>query len=163
MLPYLLLNDKLGNISLGLNLNFYLIFNIMKNAILWGAIIGVLSGVWMFVMHSMGITPTNEKTETLEYFSVLIPAIGLLLGIRSYRATECKGQMGFLEALIQSFKILIAGGIITVFASILYFSYISTENTLSDFSGRIFGALLVGVILAFAVSLLYTNKSNKVD
>ncbi len=117
----------------------------------------------MFVMHSSGITPTNEKVATLEYFSFIIPALGLLIGIYSYRENECKGQMGFLEALIQSFKILIAGGIVTVFASILYFSYVSTHNTLSEFSGRIFGALLVGVLLAFAISLLFANKSNKVD
>jgi hypothetical protein len=135
----------------------------MKNAIIWGVIIGILSGMWMFVMHSSGVAPTNEKVATLEYFSFLIPAIGLFLGIYSYRRNECNGQMGFLEALIQSFKILIAGGIVTVFACILYFSYVSSANTLRDFSGRIFGALLVGVLLAFTVSLLFTNKSNKVD
>jgi amino acid transporter len=135
----------------------------MKNAIIWGLIIGVLSGIWMFVMHSSGVAPSNEKVATLEYFSFIIPAIGLFAGIYSYRKNECNDQMGFLEALIQSFKILIAGGIVTVFAGILYFSYVSQANTLSEFSGRIFGALLVGVLLAFAVSLLFANKSNKVD
>ncbi|WP_184544151.1 DUF4199 domain-containing protein [Mucilaginibacter sp. FT3.2] len=135
----------------------------MKNAIIWGVMIGVLSGIWIYVMHSSGIGPVNDKVVPLEYFSFLIPAIGLFFGIYTYRQNECKGQMGFLEALVQSFKILIAGGIVTIFAVILYFSYISTTNTLRDFSGRIFGALLVGVILAFAVSLLFTNKSNKVD
>ncbi len=135
----------------------------MKNAILWGAMIGVLSGIWIYVMHSAGIGPVNDQVAPLEYFSFLIPAIGLFFGIYTYRKNECNDKMGFLEALIQSFKILIAGGIITVFATILYFSYVSTKNTLSDFSGRIFGALLVGVILAFAVSLLFANKANKVD
>ncbi|MDR6941974.1 DUF4199 domain-containing protein [Mucilaginibacter pocheonensis] len=137
----------------------------MKNAIIWGVVIGVLSGIWMFVMHSSGITPTNDKVATLEYFSFLIPALGLLLGIYSYRKNECKGQMGFLEALIQSFKILIVGGILTVFATILYLSYaqVSMSDILKDSSGRIFGALLVGVILAFGVSLLFHNKSNKID
>ena len=137
----------------------------MKNAIIWGVVIGVLSGIWMFVMHSSGITPTNDRVATLEYFSFLIPALGLLLGIYSYRKNECKGQMGFLEALIQSFKILIVGGILTVFATILYLSYaqVSMSDILKDSSGRIFGALLVGVILAFGVSLLFHNKSNKID
>jgi hypothetical protein len=135
----------------------------MKNAVLWGGVIGVLSIIWMFVSHSMGVTPVKDTVAPFEYFSFLIPATGLFFGIWSYRKNDCKGQMGFLEALIQSFKIIIAGGIITVFAAILYFSYVSTENTLRDFSGRIFGALLVGVLLAFAVSLLFTNKSNKVD
>src|ERR1700749_1539648 len=100
----------------------------MKNAILWGVFIGVLSGAWIFISHTAGVTPSKDTVAPLEYFSFVIPLIGLLLGIRSYRANECNGQMGFLEALVQSFKILIAGGIIAVFASILYFSYISTDN-----------------------------------
>ncbi|WP_183561726.1 DUF4199 domain-containing protein [Mucilaginibacter sp. SP1R1] len=135
----------------------------MKNAITWSVFIGVLSGIWMYAMHKMGVTPVKETVAPLEYFSFLIPAVGLLLGIRSYRDSDCKGKMGFLEALVQSFKILIGGGVITVFAAILYFSYVTTFNNAGDFSGRIFGALLVGVILAFAVSLLYHNKANKVD
>lgn len=135
----------------------------MKNAILSGLIIGLFSVAWMFIMHSMGITPQDDTVAPIEYFSVLIPAIGLLAGMWSYRKTECNGQMGFLESIVQSFKILIAGGIVTVFGTILYFSYVSTQHTMRDFSGRIFGSLLVGVILAFGVSLLLTNKSNKVD
>ena len=135
----------------------------MKNAIVCGIIIGVLSGLWMFTMHQLGITPSTDKVATAEYFSFLIPAIGLFFGIRSYRAHDCKGQMGFLEALVQSFKILIVGGIIAVFGAILYISYIAEGNNIRDFSGRIFGALLVGVLLAFGVSLLFHNKSNKVD
>lgn len=135
----------------------------MKNALLSGIIIGVLSGIWMFAMHSLGVTPSTDKVAPVEYFSFLIPAIGLYFGIKSYRAQDCKGKMGFLEALIQSFKILIVGGIIAVFGAILYISYISAGNNIRDFSGRIFGALLVGVLLAFGVSLLFHNKSNKVD
>jgi len=137
----------------------------MKNAIIWGIIIGVLSGIWMFVMHGSGISPTDEKVATLEYFSFLIPAFGLLIGIYNYRKNDCKGKMGFLEALIQSFKILIVGGIVTIFATILYFSYakVSMSNVIEASSGRIFGALLVGVLMAFAASLLFHNKANKVD
>lgn len=142
-----------------LNLNF---IN-MKNAVLSGAIIGVLSIIWMVAMHYNGISPQENVVAPAEYFSFLIPAVGLFFGIRSYRANECKGQMGFLEAIMQSFKILIAGGIIAGFAGVLYISYVSAGRNLMEFSGRLFGALLVGVLLAFAVSLLFTNKSNKVD
>lgn len=135
----------------------------MKNAFVSGIIIGVLSGIWMFAMPRFGITPQTDAVAPIEYFSFLIPAVVLFFGIRSYRAHDCKGQMGFLEALIQSFKILIVGGIITVFGAILYISYVSAGNNLMDFSGRIFGALLVGVLLAFGVSLIFHNKSNKID
>ncbi|MDN5286782.1 MAG: hypothetical protein JWR38_3056 [Mucilaginibacter sp.] len=135
----------------------------MRNAILSGIFIGVLSGLWMFAMHSFGITPSTDTVAPIEYFSFLIPAIVLFFAIRSYRIHDCKGKMGFLEALLQSFKILLIGGGIAVFGAILYISYVSAGNNIRDFSGRIFGALLVGVILAFAVSLLFHNKSNKVD
>jgi len=136
----------------------------MKNAVLSGSIIGVLSIIWIFAMPRFGVMPQKDVVSPAEYFSFVIPAIGLFFGIMSYRKNDCNGQMGFLEAIFQSFKILIVGGIIAVFASILYISYISSSgDNIQDFSERIFGALIVGVLLAFAVSLLFTNKKNKVD
>ena len=135
----------------------------MKNALIWGFVIGILSGAWLFVTHALGYDTQNDKTAPFEYLSILIPIIGLLLGIKSYRDNECKGGMGFLEALIQSFKILLFGGIIAIFAAIVYFNYIQQGNNLSAFSGRMFGALLVGLLSALGVSLVLANKSNKVD
>lgn len=136
----------------------------MKNAVLSGGIIGILSIIWIFAMPRFGVLPQKDVVAPAEYFSFIIPAIGLFFGIFSYRKNDCNGQMGFLEALFQSFKILIVGGIIAVFGSILYISYVSSSgDNIKDFSERIFGALIVGVLLAFAVSLLFTNKANKLD
>jgi Protein of unknown function (DUF4199) len=135
----------------------------MKNALIFGVVIGLLSGAWLFFMRSQGISGLDEQAAPIEYVSIFIPIIGLYFGIRSYKATDCDGQMGFLEALIQSFKILLVGGIISIFGFILYITYITQGNILRDFSGRMFGALLVGVLAAFGVSLVLKNKSNKVD
>ncbi|MDB5118237.1 MAG: hypothetical protein JWQ79_3729 [Mucilaginibacter sp.] len=135
----------------------------MKNALIWGLIIGVLSGIWLFVMHGMGYDFIDEKTAPYEYISIIIPVAGLFFGIRNYRDNELKGDMGFLEALVQSFKILLFGGILAVFAGIVYITYIQKGNNISVFSGRMFGALLVGVLCALGVSLLLATKSNKVD
>jgi hypothetical protein len=135
----------------------------MRNALIWGFVIGILSGAWLFVTHAMGYDTQDDKVAPLEYLSILIPIIGLFFGIRSYRATECGGNMGFLEALIQSFKILLFGGILAVFAGILYINYIQAGNNISAFSGRMFGALLVGLLSALGVSLVLANRSNKVD
>ena len=135
----------------------------MKNALIFGFIIGVLSIAWLFAFRSMGYTGVDDKASSIEYVSVIIPLVGLYFGIRSYRATDCAGQMGFLEALIQSFKILLVGGIISIFGFILYINYVAPGNILRDFSGRMFGALLVGVLFSFGVSLALTTKSNKVD
>ena len=135
----------------------------MRNALIWGAVIGILSGAWLFITHAMGYDAQNDKTAPYEYLSILIPVIGLLLGIKSYRDNELKGNMGFLEALVQSFKILLFGGVVAVFAGIVYINYIQAGNNLSAFSGRMFGALLIGLLSALAVSLILANKANKVD
>lgn len=136
----------------------------MKNAFIPGLIIGILSGIWLFAMRKMGLTFTNDGVNPTEFVSVLIPVIGLFLGVKSYRDGELKGNMNFLEGLVHSFKILIVGGIIAVFLGIVYINYIEAKDTnWADFSGRIFAALLIGVLSSLAVSLLLMNKSNKVD
>ena len=135
----------------------------MKNAFITGVIIGVLSGLWLFIMHIAGYDLTKDQVSPFEYISVIIPIAGLFFGLKSYRDNDLGGNMGFLEALIQCFKILILAGIIAIFAGILYVSYVSAGNNVRDFSGRMFGALLVGVLSALAVSLILTTKSNKVD
>ncbi len=135
----------------------------MKNAIIYGLLTGIFSGLWMFIMHWLGYSPQSTKLAPIEYVSVFIPLVVLYFGVRSYRIHDNHGQLGFLEALIQSFKILILGGIITTAAAILYIDEIESGTNLLDFSGRIFGALLVGLLFALTVSVLQTNKRNKVD
>jgi hypothetical protein len=135
----------------------------MKNALIWGFVIGILSAAWLFITHAMGYDTYDDKTAPFEYLSILIPVIGLFLGIRSYR-DELGGGMGFLEALIQSFKILLFGGVLAIFVAIVYINYIQPNGgNFMAFSGRMFGALLVGLLSALAVSLMLANKANKVD
>ena len=134
----------------------------MKNALIFGLLIGVLSIIWLFAFRSLGYSGTDDQAAPIEYVSILIPIIGLLAGIISYKK-QLGGNMGFLQALIESFRILIVGGVISVFAFIVYVNYVAPGNILRDFSGRMFGALLVGVLAALAVSLVLANKANKVD
>ena len=134
----------------------------MKNAFITGIIIGVLSGLWLFVMHLWGYDLTSDVAP-FEYISIIIPIAGLFIALRIYRKQDCGGKMGFLEALIQCFKILVLAGVIAIFAAILYISYIDAGNNVRDFSGRMFAALLIGLLTSLAVSLILTTKSNKVD
>lgn len=133
----------------------------MKNAVIFGLIIGVLSGLWILMMHLLGYT-VFKGASTVEYGSALIPIIGLYFGVRRYRNIENGGNITFFEGLQESFKILIAGGIVAVAFAILYINYIE-KGSIADFSGKIFGALLVGVIAALAVSLLMMTDSRRVD
>ena len=134
----------------------------MKNALIFGIIIGILSGLWLFALHAFGWNIEDNQASNIEYFSILIPIVGLFFGIMNYR-NELGGSMGFLEALLQSFKILLVGGIVAIFAAIVYINFIQSGNNLRDLSSRMFGALLIGILAAFAVSLLFANKPNKID
>ncbi|QQL49320.1 DUF4199 domain-containing protein [Mucilaginibacter ginkgonis] len=136
----------------------------MKNAIIYGLIIGILSGGWLFAMHWAGYDTQADKTAPFEYFSILIPVIGLYFGVRSYRENETNGKFGFLQAFGQSFKILIVAGVVAIAMGIWYVSYIGGQKTnTQDFSGRIFAALLIGVLSALAASLLLMTKPEQVD
>jgi hypothetical protein len=136
----------------------------MKNALIWGFVIGVLSAAYLFVTHALGYDTYDDKTAPFEYFSIFIPILGLLLGIKNYRDTDMRGKMSFLEALVQSFKILLFGGILAVFVAIAYINYLQPNGgDFMAFSGRMFGALLVGLLAALGVSLVWANKSNKLD
>ncbi|RKR81156.1 uncharacterized protein DUF4199 [Mucilaginibacter gracilis] len=134
----------------------------MKNAIISGAIIGVLSGLWIFIMHWSGVTTgPQHDLKPIEYTSGLIPLLGLFFGVRNYRENYLGGEMSFFEGLIESFKILLAGGVIAVTAAILYINYVNA-GTLADFSGQMFGALLLGLLFSLGVSLLLMNKNKAI-
>jgi hypothetical protein len=115
-------------------------------------------------MRVLGYTNfSNDTVAPIEFVSILIPVIGLYFGVKSYREVEMKGKMTFLEGLIHSFKILIAGGVIVVFLGIVYINYIDYSTNFRDFSGRIFAALLIGVISAFAVTLILMSQSKDAE
>lgn len=136
----------------------------MKNAVSSGIIIGIMSVLWLFIMRWAGYTTFNDQVAPIEYFSVLIPLIGLFLGVWSYRQNELNGKMNFIEGLVQGLKILAIGGAIAMFAGVIYVNYIEATHNPRDFSGRLFGALLLGVLFSLGVSLALMNKSsNNVD
>lgn len=133
----------------------------MKNAFWSGIIIGVLSGLWLLFTSLMGYHSVKDNNlAPIDYFSVLIPLLGLYFGVKSYKAHEMDGTISFIEALIQGLKILFVGGIIAAFAAIVYVNYATGGlQNIADFSGRIFGALLVGIMFAIIVALAQMNKS----
>ncbi len=130
----------------------------MKTTVISGIIIGLLSAIWIFAMHYLGIStkPSHDFTS-VELTAGLIPLLGLYFGVRAYRDGPSGGVISFLEALIESFKILLLGGIIAVAFAIVYIDYVSA-GSIADFSGQIFGALLLGLLFSLAVALLVMNK-----
>ena len=131
----------------------------MKNAIKYGFIIGILSGIWMLIMHFAGVLENTEegKISWMEYASVIIPFSGLYLGVKNFRDNINGGKMEFFEGLFEGFVILIVGGIITSFFAVIYIQNVPSLIQ-SDYMGRIGGAGLVGILLDIAVSLSLMNK-----
>ncbi len=134
----------------------------MGNAAKYGTIIGVLSGIWILIMHFAGVYAKDATVETnnmewMEWASMLIPAIGLYLGIKSYRDHISGGKMEFFEGLFEGFKIIIIGGVIAAFFAIVYVQMnISVMNT--DYMYRISAAVLIGILFNLAISLMLMNK-----
>lgn len=135
----------------------------MKNALWSGIIIGVLSGAWLFLMHLTGNDTHADKVSPYEYFSVLIPLIGLFFGLKSYRDNDLGGRLTFIEGIVQCLKTLFIGGAIAVFLGIVYINYIAAGSNLLDFSGRMFGAFLLGVLFSFLVTLGLMTKGSSSD
>ena len=112
-------------------------------------------------MYLLGYS-TLSTDSPYELTSVLIPIIGLFFGVKRYRDVDKNGSITFFEGLQEGFKILFFGGFVAIVIAILFITYVA-KSSITDFSGKIFGALLVGVSTALAVSLLLMKDSKRVD
>jgi len=134
----------------------------MGHAAKYGIIIGVLSGIWILIMHFSGVYAKDaaggpNNMEWMEWAAMLIPAIGLYLGIKSYRDHISGGKMEFFEGLFEGFKIIIIGGVTAAFFAIVYVQLnVSVMNT--DYMYRITAAVLIGILFNLAISLMLMNK-----
>jgi hypothetical protein len=132
----------------------------MENSIKYGILTGVMSGIWILIMHFAGaypFDPSVNRAVWLEYASVSIPAIGLFLGIKNYRDHVIKGKMEFFEGLFEGFKILGFGGVIAAFFAVVYVQ-LNSNLMNSDFMYRIGAAVVVGILFNLAISLILMNK-----
>jgi hypothetical protein len=132
-----------------------------NNALKYGILTGIVSGIWILIMHFAGAYPLNTdqvgRGVWLEYASLLIPALGLYFGIKNYRDNVIADRMEFFEGLFEGFKILGIGGVITAFFAIIYVQ-LNTSLMSSDFMYRIGTAVVVGILFNLAVSLILMNK-----
>lgn len=135
----------------------------MKNAFVTGFVIGIFSGTWLFVMHNFGYSNSGNHVAPIEYLSVLIPLVGVYIGVKSYKENEKDNSLSFFEALFQSFRILLIGGIFACLGGLLYLNYVDQGNNFLDFSGRLFAGLFIGILICVGVSLTLMNRSGKLN
>ncbi|MFA5244013.1 MAG: DUF4199 domain-containing protein [Pedobacter sp.] len=133
----------------------------MKNSLKYGILIGIISGIWILIMHYAGVfaqdSVEGNNVSWLEYASILIPAGGLYWGIKNYRDHILKERMEFFEGLCEGFKILIFGGIAAALFAAIYIQ-VNTNLENIDFMYRIGAAVLVGILFNLAISLILMNK-----
>ncbi|MEO5910037.1 MAG: DUF4199 domain-containing protein [Pelobium sp.] len=130
----------------------------MRNAVISGIIIGVVSGIWIALMQLFGYNPQNVEESNnnwLEYTSILIPFLGLYFGIRGYKK-ELGGKLSFFEGIFEGFKILAIGGLLAAGSSFIYISIFAQDLTV-DYMERVFGAIVIGLLFTIVNSLLLMN------
>jgi len=137
---------------------------IMKRALPYGVLIGVLSGIWIFVLQKLrGPVQGNLSTNGflgiswMEYLSVFIPFIGLYLGIRHYKKSLPDHELSFFRAFVQGFMILLVGGFLAGLATAILLQF-ESQPYMEEYIGRLGGALLAGILLNLAVSLWFMNR-----
>jgi hypothetical protein len=135
----------------------------MKNAFVTGLILGIFSVTWLILMNDMGHSNRGTHLAPIEYLSILIPLAGVYMGVNSYKTNEKEGSISFFEALFQSFRIIIIGGGFAILFGLCYINYVDQGNNLLDFSGRLFGGMVIGILICVGVSLVLMNKASKLD
>lgn len=136
----------------------------MKQAWPYGVLIGVLSGVWIFLIQALDLHDKEAIPERgvlgisyLEYFSVLIPFFGLYFGIRNYKKSLPDQRLTFFRAFVQGFMILLIGGALAGLATAIFLEF-TEQPFMDEYIGRLGGAMLGGILLNFAVSLWFLNR-----
>ena len=136
----------------------------MKNALKYGLFIGILSGAWIILMHTLNVYHEDKggpmNINWMEYLSVIIPFTGLYLGIKNYRNNINGGRLEFMEGLMEGFKILLVGFALYAAASTFYVQYADSTLLTMDYYQRIGGAGLVGIIFNIVISLMLMNKQH---
>jgi hypothetical protein len=135
----------------------------MKNAIKYGLIIGILSTLWIIAAHKIGYyddiaTGSGADIMWIEFTSLIIPVMGLYLGIKSYRDNLRGGKMEFFEGLMEGFKIMLVGGVITAGFAAIYIQSTGLDQLQRDFMGRMLYAMILGLMFDIAISLILMNK-----
>lgn len=133
----------------------------MNNAVQYGFILGFLSGLWIMLMHYMGVYEPDfgfKDIHWMEYLSVWIPFTCLYIGLKNYRKTHFKNKMSFFEAMMQGFKILLIGGLLYMATLSIYLKYSGSVFLKIDYMQRISALGMVGILLVLVVSLMLMNR-----
>ncbi|WP_207429568.1 DUF4199 domain-containing protein [Pedobacter sp. SYSU D00535] len=136
----------------------------MKNALKYGLMVGAITGVYIFIMHLLGVyhqtTGGPFNIHWLEYIYVLVPFTVLFLGIRNFRNNYNGGRLEFFEGIMEGFKIIIVGFVLYAAVGAIYMQYSGSTMLTLDYFQRIGAAGIIAVVVNVIVSLALMNKQH---
>lgn len=134
----------------------------MKNALITGVFIGILSALWIAAMQFFGFNPQNVEESNnnwLEYTSILIPFFGLYFGIKRFKKSKNR-RLSFIEAIFEGFKIIAIGGLIAAVFSFIYIQVFAKDLTV-DYMERVFAAVVIGLLFTLVNALLLMDTAKR--
>jgi hypothetical protein len=141
---------------------------VLKNVLIAGLLIGLLSGAWLLVLYLIGYVtflpdlaglmisgkPFRHQAILLGT-ALLIPLAGLYFGLSRHRKLK-SGTISFREALTVGLKILLAGGMVTGVLTLLLLP--AASGTVSEFARLVFWAALAGLAAVVILALLFRTR-----
>ncbi|HEY9000648.1 MAG TPA: DUF4199 family protein [Mucilaginibacter sp.] len=141
----------------------------MRNVLLTGCIIGLLSGGWLLVLYLAGyLTFLTDLVSLLAFAKPLrqvpllaaaalwIPAGGLYFGLRNYKRIH-DGKFTFRAALTAGLKIIMVAGALALLFALVYWRT-AVHGAVNEFAGLAVAALLAGLALAVTIALVLKDK-----
>jgi hypothetical protein len=132
----------------------------MKNAIVSGIIISIVSIIWIIFLHLLDFDPLHTEATKFgwfEYTTLLIPVLGLFLGIRQLKKKQ-DGKLNFIEGIFEGFKILAVAAVLSGTFLTIYLN-IYPKDLAFDYMEKIFALLTLGLLSTLANSLLLMNTT----
>ncbi|MBI4097058.1 MAG: DUF4199 domain-containing protein [Candidatus Levybacteria bacterium] len=147
------------------------------NAVKYGLALSASIAIWIALMHSLGLY-NGEKSDLsfVDYFYIVIPIVGLYLGIKEKKERELRGKMTLQQGIREGFIISLVYGITSPFIFYVYYTMVNpqaidfakrvysmmrftnNEVILADMAAQFIFAVIGGIVISTVVSYLLTKK-----
>ena len=142
----------------------------VKNILLTGCIIGLLSGGWLLALYLAGyLTFLTDLVSLLTFegaprqvpllvaaAAIWIPAAGVYFGLRNYGRIK-GGKLTFRSALGAGLKITLVAGVPALLFALIYWRT-TAHGAMNEFARLVVAALLAGLAIVVIIALVLKAK-----
>lgn len=141
----------------------------MKNILLTGCIIGLLSGGWLLVLYLAGyltfladlisllaFAKPARQVPLLAVAALWIPAAGIYFGLRNYKRIK-GGKFTFRTALATGLKIAFIAGMVALVFAFIYWR-ITAHGAMNEFAQLVLAGLLGGLVIVMITALILKDE-----